>query len=241
MRSSGRFWFESSSSRMSVTTEKRCSKIGRNRATTIETVRPPADAGQRVVQEVPAPRPGVQEVDGDDRHEVARRHDAAHREQHAARRAPCRGRRSRRATRRPRRARRETRAPSARPRRSRRRAPRAAPDPCPATRLTTIGPAANGIAKFTAPDAPSRLGESACARAKRRAVTTAKRMPVARTEPKTTPVERSRLRRRCRRASSQKAAAARICRIRMPGDLDPRGRVRRRGAHGRDPLGRARR
>ena len=86
----------------------------------------------------------------------------------------------------------------------------------PATRLTTIGPAANGIAKFTAPDAPSRLGERACARAKPARMTTAKRIPVARTEPKTTPDERSRLRRRCRRASSQKAAAARIWRRRTP-------------------------
>ncbi len=41
-------------------------------------------------------------------------------------------------------------------------------------------------------------------------------MPVARTEPKTTPAVRSRLRRRCRRASSQKALAARIWRIRIP-------------------------
>ena len=41
-------------------------------------------------------------------------------------------------------------------------------------------------------------------------------MPVASTEPNTTPVERSRLRRRWRRASSQNAAAARICRIRTP-------------------------
>ena len=39
---------------------------------------------------------------------------------------------------------------------------------------------------------------------------------MASTEPNTTSVERSRLRRRWRRASSQKAAAARICRIRTP-------------------------
>ena len=47
-------------------------------------------------------------------------------------------------------------------------------------------------------------------------MTTAKRIPVASTEPNTTPDERSRLRRRWRRASSQKAAAARICSIRTP-------------------------
>ena len=41
-------------------------------------------------------------------------------------------------------------------------------------------------------------------------------MPVASTEPKTTAVERSRLRRRCRRASSQNAIAASVCRIRIP-------------------------